>query len=360
MSALLSIAMIPVGCTVWPVRGARPSQVAEETPSAGSLRPLVEYRYPDAPPVLDAEGLRAFVGRFKQHVVVLDFWASRSRRSRVEISELARIQERFEDEGCQVISCNLDEPGCWSTQTVPILQGAGATFPCVVIRHDAKPAIRAWLAPEWSYDLPARFIMDRRGQVVVKALSATPVQSVERQVCRLSQMGSDTARVARLPDGAVALRVKLIDVRAGRGESIPEVAVETADPRRLASQVADIMASRIDRTANPRIAIVPFAASNDRRRAQAFGLEAARRVVEALRRRGHHDLITPERAQRMIDDARMTPMAIEFDPSQIQRRFPCDFIVIGWLRGNVDGLAPQRAQATDGVQTAVAPAAPRS
>jgi TolB-like protein len=298
--------------------------------------------------VLDAEGLRAFVGRFRHRVVLLDFWASWSRRSLAEMRDLARLQAEIERDGFQVISCNLDEAARWTTGTVPTLRGAGANYPCVVISRGAKSAVRSWLSGEWSYDLPARFLIDRRGVVVGQWLSASSLASVEERVRRLVLRDRVAAGRAALPAGAAGLRVRVVDVRAGLGDSLAEVVADPADPARLAEQVAAQIAAKIDRSKNPRVAVLPFASSPDRQRAEPFGREAAQGVLAALRARGYYDLVGLKQTRRMIRQAGMTPLAIEFDPSKVRGRLGCDFLVIGWLRGDTGGVAGERSLAATG------------
>jgi alkyl hydroperoxide reductase subunit AhpC len=159
--------------------------VQGKAPSHAPAESTYAYRYPDAPPVLDAAGLQDFVSKFKQRVVLIDFWASWSRANRDELGALARMQEEMESEGFQVIACNLDSQDQWSTVTVPMLHGARANYPCVVIPKEARAALRAWLSPDWSYDLPARFVIGRSGQVTAQALGGESLGSVERQVRRM-------------------------------------------------------------------------------------------------------------------------------------------------------------------------------
>jgi alkyl hydroperoxide reductase subunit AhpC len=156
-----------------------------KAPSHAPAESTYAYRFPDAPPVLDAAGLQDFVSKFKQRVVLIDFWASWSRQNRDELGALARMQEEMQSDGFQVIACNLDSQDQWSTVTVPMLHGAKANYPCVVIPKEARAALRAWLSPDWSYDLPARFVISRSGQVTAQALGGESLGSVEQQVRRL-------------------------------------------------------------------------------------------------------------------------------------------------------------------------------
>lgn len=193
---LLALAMA-AGCTTegypydntFHMQGKAPSHA----PSASSYA----YPYPDAPPVLDGAGLQDFVSKFKPRVVLLDFWASWSRQNREELASLARMQEEMGGDGFQVIACNLDSRDQWSTVTVPMLHGSRANYPCVVIPQEARQAMRAWLSPNWSYDLPARFVINRSGQVTAQAVGGESLNSLEQQVRRLVMGGTGGGGHAR-------------------------------------------------------------------------------------------------------------------------------------------------------------------
>ena len=55
----------------------------------------------------------------------------------------------------------------------------------------------------------------------------------------------------------------------------------------------------------------------------------------ALRDKGFFDLIEPARAERLLEGAGQTVMAVEYEPGRAQGRIPADYLVIGWLRGDV-------------------------
>ena len=347
---VISTLSTTLGCAEWQGFQNTPSTLpaAPTAESPPPSAPAVAYQYPDAPPVLDAEGLRAFVGRFKYHVVLLDFWASWSQASMQEMPELARLQEQYVEDGFQVISCNLDEPSRWSSQTLPALKRSRANFPCVVIQPESKPGIRAWLNPKWSYDLPARFVIDGQGRVVAQVLSGTTLASAREYVRRALAGDGDTLGRGRLPIGAAALRGRLIDVRTGKAEPLAEVLTKPADADRLGEQLAELLAARVDPAKKLRIAVLPFPSSEDRHRAGSFGLDVARGVVTAMTRRGYRGLSAPEDVQDMFDRTSLTPMAVDFDPTVVAGRLACDYLVVGWVRGAVHDPRPQQSLAAEG------------
>ena len=334
LSAMAVLGCLPCACTsdgypldnTYHIQGRAPSTPPQPTSFA--------YRYPDSAPVLDVTGLKEFVGRYRHRVVLLDFWASWSRQTREELGALARLQDEMEAEGFQVIACNFDDPKVWSTTTVPLLNASRASYPCVVIPESARRKIREWLAPNWSYDLPARFVINRQGQVTEQALGSAPLSQIEQHVRQLVMHGSGGGD-GGLSLTAVSLRAKLIDVRAGQGRSLQEVVADPPSAARLAEQEAALISAKLDRTKNPRIAILSFPSSKDRGGSTELGLATAKQLEKTLRDRGFYDLLGPGRTDRMLREADVTAMAIDYDPTLATGRLDCDYLVIGWLRGDL-------------------------
>jgi hypothetical protein len=263
--------------------------------------------------------------------------------------ELARLQNDLGGDEFQVVSCNLDDAQDWSSHTVPLLQSLRANFPCVVIPQEAKKDLRAWLAPAWSYDLPARFVIDSQGRLVAQALSGAALGELTGQLRELIQDRDRNAGGPGLNERAAALRVKLIDVRRGRMRSLPETTADPADPQLLAEGVLQPLSFEIDRRLNARIAVLSFPWSRNRTRADAFGVQTAQRLTEALRREGYYDLVSPAEAERMVSSLGLSALTIDFDPSVVQGRLNCDFLILGWLRGSPLQLRqPEAAVAADG------------
>lgn len=127
------------------------------------------YHYPAAAPVLNSAELKRLIDRHRNQVVVLAFWATWSSESRSEIEKLAQLTEKHREEGLRVIACSFDEPDAWGTRVVPMLQAAGANYPCVILPSGERPAMKDWLGADWSADVPARFVVDRRGKTIVRS-----------------------------------------------------------------------------------------------------------------------------------------------------------------------------------------------
>lgn len=341
----LCLAMMP-----WTVAGCQaPDQAAgARRMRAGPLPELSVYsfRYADSPPVFNVGDLKSFLREYRQHVVILDVWASWSRPSREELSMLADLNDELFDQGLRVVAVNLDPPEEWTSRTVPTLLGAGANFPCVLIRQEAREELRQWLAPDWNYDLPARFILDRRGRIIARSLSSTPIAAVlaeARQQVLAKQPKVRT--VARRRSPRVNLGVRLVNVATGEWESLPLSSADSSSPARLAGRIVSYISTRLDRSRNERIAILPFLPSADRRRAGTSGTGVAEEVRRGLRKRGFFDLIGTNDALRLISQAGISATAIDYDPSIVRGRLAVDYLVIGRVARGMDVQPGRRALA---------------
>ncbi|MCB9852992.1 MAG: redoxin domain-containing protein [Phycisphaerales bacterium] len=405
------------------------------------------YHYPATAPVLNADELKRFVDEHRNQVVVLEFWASWSSSSRDQIARLAKLHEERRRDGLRVIACTFDEPREWRTHTVPVLQSAGANYPCVVIPRGDRQALGAWLDPAWRFDLPARFIVDRQGTVVARAhgdeavLAALdswgstrtrsrstyerPAEPRERELrvatatdsgasattrretvdskrdrtdstratvtertsanagatssrspryasSRRSAATTDRTRSSRYrtpaPEtrsraestsspvrtasastsvGPASTRVKLVNIKTGESEWLPVVSRDRGLDA-ASDAVASAIRSRIGRATNPRIAVMPFSSMRNRNYSTPLGIEAAEGITASLKREGYYDLVAPTRAKQMVKDAGVTVTQIDFDASVIQDKISADYLVIGWVRNDVDELirATQSSQPT--------------
>ena len=305
--------------------------VQGKAPSSTPQPSTFAYRYPDSPPVLNEKGLKQLVEQYRQRVVLLDFWATWSHSNREEMRMLARLQDDLRDEGFQVIACSFDEPIKWSKTIVPILHDAQARFPCVIIPQENRMDVRMWLEPGWNYEVPARFVIGRDGQVVLTAMTDVPLAGIEQQVRELVLHGTGGGGHVGTIAQAAQARGKLINIKTGSFDSLPDLS-SLSDPRRIAEQMADQIAQRIDPEKNPRIAILPFPKSMGQRSSDPEGERTAELVEEALRERGFVNIVRPAQAEKLMNGAGLSATSIEFEPAMARDVLHCDYVVVGYVR----------------------------
>ncbi len=345
---VLSLCCIAAGC-------AQPSQSPEvrRGPADTPQRPLPNYstytyQYPLSPPVLDAAGLKAFVGQFRNNVVVLHFWASWSPRSREDLARLAFAQSDLREDGLRIVACSFDLSEEWTTRTVPILQGAGANFPCVLIPRSARAELRDWLSHDWNQELPARFVLDASGEPDEAFFAGTSIDAALARARRIldGERWMTRASAVTPAGGTLRLRTRLINVASGEFEALPAAFAINGGVHQLAEPIVSYLSARLDRSADQRIAVLPFASSADRRQAGPLGNGAARAILDGLRERGFSDPMEPDEVQQIVSDIGLDALALDFDPSAVRGRIAADYLLIGWLEGELPLVSPRPAVAS--------------
>ena len=328
-----ALSILPAGCQSPKTSPDTPARVSARR--QGPLPEMSAYsvHYPDAPPVFGADDVTSLLRDLKHHVVILECWASWSRRSREELTTLAKLNDELHSQGLRIIACNFDPPADWTTRTVPTLLAAKANFPCVIVRREDREALHAWLAPDWSYDLPARFVFNRDGRVIARAFSSTPVTTVMARARQRVAVRPPIVSVTRRSASEVILRSRLVNVATGEWETLPVAIADRPDANRLAKQVVSTIATRLDRAHDQRIALLPFVPAKDRRTAGPFGTRVATIIRQGLQHRGFSKLVGPQAAGRLISQAGISAMAVDYDPSVTRGRLAVDYLIIGRLGG---------------------------
>lgn len=145
--------------------------------------------------------------------------------------------------------------------------------------------------------------------------------------------------------GAASTRVKLINVKTGQSDWMPVVSRDEGLDA-AAAAVASAVRSRIGRSSNPRIAVMPLSSMRNWNYATPLGREAADAIVSHLKEEGYFDLVSPLRTRKALEDAGVTVTQIDFDSSVIQGKVDADYLLIGWVRNDVDELIRSRRTPT--------------
>ncbi len=317
----------------------------EGRPDSSPPRPVIgAYAYPPEPPVTDSLMLKDFTDRYRDHVVLLDFWAGWCAQCRSDMPRIVQMQNELRASGFQVISCNLDETSAWSMQTVPFLKSVSASFPCVVVPRSAKAPLRSWLGEDWNYTLPARFLIGTDGTVIARLTEGTTTEQLAMEVDRAVRGATgETTRVAR---GGAQLRLKVIDTATGEVHSYPTIYSNPPNSGALGTRIADAVAGRVSNRTR-RIAVLPICGTGSPTQATPFGTQVADQTLSALRRSGYMDLVEPGDALRQLDEHKLSVASIEFDPGVVRGYVEADYVVLGWLGGKEDRVSSSEERRRD-------------
>jgi len=159
------------------VRAASSSVVAPASSAALATEKPHPAQDSRVPPIVDADGLKQLVARYRGKVVYLDFWATWCAPCVAALPKLAELQKQYGPRGLQVIAVSFDDPELWASQVRPTLAKAGWRGPAVVMKdREAQNAVVAWLGHDWRSELPARFLLDREGRRAYELLAISPAE----------------------------------------------------------------------------------------------------------------------------------------------------------------------------------------
>lgn len=132
---------------------------------------------------IDLEGLQARLEKEKGRVVVVNYWATWCEPCREEFPDLVELQRRYHDRGVTVLAVSLDSPGERETEVKKFLAEQRPVFPVFLKtdKEDPDTFINA-INKEWTGELPATFLYDRRGNRTGAYLGKQTLSSLEAAV----------------------------------------------------------------------------------------------------------------------------------------------------------------------------------
>jgi len=133
------------------------SQAAELKPYTGTMQPTDFI-------LKDMEGKTHQLSRYRNQVVLVNFWATWCPPCIEELSSLQRLQQLFHDKPFKILTIDVGEP----TELIrPFLEQVGATDLTVLLDTHGKSH------KDWNiYVFPTNFLLDQSGNIRYAAVGA--------------------------------------------------------------------------------------------------------------------------------------------------------------------------------------------
>lgn len=280
------------------------SSTADRKPVA--TRP--SYVYPDTPPVVDRQSLQAFLVRLGGDLTVIWVIGDIADEGGATAATLAEARDELKAHNCPIIALYTGPAHQWWPQVVPMLQAAGANYPCAVVAPPAFSGTAAWLAGDVRHRQPGIYVVDRLERVVGR-FGAQP-EDVRAMVGQVA--GGELLKNLQ-HQTMLCVRLRLIQLAGG--EITASAVSNAADVNTLAQDLArQLTASKPPGT----VAMLPFRNIGEPTPAEQ---EQNQMICEKLRERleahGWASLVSAEAAARVLAEQNLTSVAIEFDPSRL-------------------------------------------
>ncbi|HEX4948542.1 MAG TPA: M56 family metallopeptidase [Blastocatellia bacterium] len=103
----------------------------------------------------------------KGKVLVVNFWATWCPPCLKEIPEFARLDKEYRNRGVYVVTISMDEKARWETKVLPFLKKQNAEFQSFLLDSTNSQEMMEAVDKNWSGSLPATYVFDKAGNVVL-------------------------------------------------------------------------------------------------------------------------------------------------------------------------------------------------
>lgn len=318
--------MIPIGCQ-------QPAPQTENRTAPATQPVLSSYAYPADPPVVHQAALRAFLGRFSGHPILVYTWSQQQDLS-PRLAWLAKCYDQNRENGLKVVSLYLGSPDDWKSVVVPLLRKNQANYACVVVPPDYQADIVRWLNRGESGIADGYFLLDAQGRPAQRWHAQEPMSRLE-SILREPMPEINAASAPRIQAGA-----SLIDVKTGETLS---TASASAMNMTLIDEIADTLSKQLFSQLNITrrdavIAVLPLHERTVESRHRKAGLAVANKIFDYLRSRHDAKAVGPEKAQETLRRIDVNPLAIEFDLHNLPADSPWQYLITGWISINDGNL----------------------
>ncbi len=170
----LALALV-ISLSVLASRGHAQARLAEQAPAGGTATITPVGDHPPAPDFTLAtlSGTSLSLAELRGKVVLLNFWATWCGPCRKEMPAIEALYQRYKDRGLEVLAISLDKLSTTVVET--FVQEMGVTY---------RVALDSTWATARTYGvrgLPATFLIDRAGNVVLRELGERDWMEEARQ-----------------------------------------------------------------------------------------------------------------------------------------------------------------------------------
>ncbi len=166
---LVAVAIFGVAAALYSVRHDRGSKGSA---SAKAIRFAPDFTLPQ----LSGQDLR--LSSYRGKLVLLDFWASWCEPCRVETPHLIELQQKYGDQGLQIIGVSMDDS---PDPARAFYQQFHMNYPVVMGTAKTGELYGGVLG------LPIAFLIDRDGRIKAKHIGATEFAVFEKEIATLLQ-----------------------------------------------------------------------------------------------------------------------------------------------------------------------------
>lgn len=278
------------------------------------------YVYPDTPPVVDRQSLDAFLVQLGGDLTVIWVIGDSADEGGATAAALAEARDELKAHNCPMVALYTGPARQWWPQVVPMLQAAGANYPCAVVAPPAFSGMAAWLAGNTRHRQPGIYVVDRLERVIGR-FGAKP-----KEVRAMVGQVTSGELVKNLQNQSM-LCVRLRLIQLAGGEITASAVSNAADVNTVAQDLARQLT-----TSKPlgTVAMLPLRNIGEPTPAeQEQNQMICERLHERLEAHGWASLVSTEAAARVLAELNLTPVAIEFDPSRLTPHVTWYGILVG-------------------------------
>lgn len=149
------------------------TSVASAQSANGVLKPAKERKAAPELGLEDSVGKQANLRDYRGKVVILDFWATWCHGCKEEIPWFAEFQNKYQDQGLNVIGVSLDDEG-WKV-VKPFIKSASVSYR-IVLGNDATA--KAYAIGQ----MPDTFVIDGQGRIAATYVGMVDREALEKNI----------------------------------------------------------------------------------------------------------------------------------------------------------------------------------